>query len=181
MGYNKNIKIPSKKEVKKIFTELELPQNIQRHSMAVSKKGAKIAAKIKNINVNINLVKIGGMLHDIGRSKSHGFDHAVSGGKIIRKYRFSEQLARIAETHILGGLTAKEAEKLDLQPKNYLPETIEEKIVCLADKYYIGTKKVTIEERWGRWFARYGKTDLLKESKKRIERIEIEIYKLMYP
>ena len=174
--------IPSKSEAIGILQKLNLSKNIINHVLAVSRKAIKIATQISIIPINLKLVRIGAILHDIGRVKSHDYDHAVLGGQIIREeLKFSEQLARIAETHILGGISKEEAKDFGLPPEDYLPETIEEKIVCLADKYFIGVKKVSIEQRFKNWFTRYGENDFLLRSKKRVEEIEIFIYKLMFP
>lgn len=173
--------IPSKAEVLNTLTRLNLSRHIINHVMAVSRKAIRIATKIQSIPVDLKVVRIGALLHDIGRTNTHDFNHAIIGGQIIRELGYSEKLARIAETHILGGITEKEARELGLPPKDYIPETIEEKIVCLADKYHIGIKKVTIEHRFRNWFNRFGETELLLKSKKRVEELEISIYKLMYP
>ncbi len=174
--------IPSKTEAISILQKMNLTKNIINHVLAVSRKAIKIATQISVIPINIKLVRIGAILHDIGRVRSHDYDHAVIGGQIIREeLKFSEQLARIAETHILGGISKDEAKEFGLPEKNYLPETIEEKIVCLADKYFIGVKKVSIEQRFRNWFARYGENEFLLRSKKRVEDLEIFLYKLMFP
>jgi uncharacterized protein len=174
--------IPSKSEALTILQKMNLSKNIINHVLAVSRKAIKIATQINVVPINLKLVRIGALLHDIGRSQSHDYDHAVIGGNIIRKeLKFSEQLARIAETHILGGISKEEAKEFGLPLNEYLPETIEEKIVCLADKYFIGVKKVTIEQRFKNWFLRYGENDFLLRSKKRVEDLEIFIYKLMFP
>ena len=127
-----------------------------------------------------DLVEIGALLHDIGRSKTHGFNHALIGGKILRDKGFPEKIARICETHILGGLDKEDIIKLNLKIKDssYLPETLEEKIVCLADKHMAGRREVTIEERFQTWFTKYGKSRILLKSKKRIEKIQKEIQNL---
>ena len=174
--------IPSKTEAINILQEMNLSKNIINHVLSVSRKAIKIATQISVVPVNIKLVRIGAILHDIGRVRSHDYDHAVIGGQIIREeLKFSEQLARIAETHILGGISKEEAESFGLAPKDYLPISIEDKIVCLADKYFIGVKKVSIEQRFKNWFTRYGENDFLLRSKKRVEELEIYIYKLMFP
>ena len=50
----------------------------------------------------------------------------------------SEKLARICERHTGSGITADEIyeRKLPLPEKDFLPETLEEKIICLADKFF---------------------------------------------
>ena len=49
--------------------------------------------------------------------------------------------ARVCERHTGAGLTAEEIEKqnLPLPHKDFLPETIEEKLICYADKFYSKT------------------------------------------
>ena len=46
--------------------------------------------------------------------------------------------ARVCERHTGSGLTAEEISEqtLPLPPRDMLPESIEEKIICYADKFY---------------------------------------------
>ncbi|MHA1820875.1 MAG: HDIG domain-containing metalloprotein [Promethearchaeota archaeon] len=173
--------IPSKSEVLNLLKTLGLPRNIINHVLAVSRKAIKIATGIEAVPVNLKLVRSGALLHDIGRTRSHGLDHAILGAQIIREQGYSERLALIAERHLLGGLTKEEAVELGLPPKDYLPISIEEKIVCLADKYLIGDRYVSIDMRFRNWFSKYGETKLLLTAKKRVEELELFIYKMMYP
>jgi len=176
---SKTDKIPSKTEAINTLIRLNLQRHILNHVLAVSRTAVKIAAKIPS--ADLRLVRIGAILHDIGRIKTHNYDHAYMGGDIIRELGFSEKLARIAECHMLGGITKEEAVELGLPARDFMPETIEEKIVCLSDKYHVGTRQVTIESRFRNWTTRFGETDFLKKSKKRVEDLETGIYKLMYP
>ena len=113
-----------------------------------------------------------------GRTKTHGFKHGLEGGIILKEYGCSDKLIRICETHILGGLDKEDAKKIGLPEKDYLPESLEEKIVCLADKYMKGTKEVTIEQRFTKWFLKYGRTEILLKSRRRIKKIKKEIESL---
>ena len=161
-----------------LLRELRVQYSVRRHSINVANKALRIANKITKVKVDKNLVEIGALLHDIGRSKTHGFKHALIGGKILRERGLPEALARICETHILGGLDREDAKNIGLPDKSYLPETIEEKIVCLADKHMTGIKEVTIDKRFERWFRKYGKSTILLKSKARIEVIQKEIDEL---
>jgi len=76
-------------------------------------------------------------------------------------------------------LDKEDAKSVGLPNGDYLPETLEEKIVCLADKLMAGRREVSIEERFQIWFSKYGKTEELKKSKKRIENIQKEIQNLI--
>ncbi len=170
--------LPDREFVLDLLKILKIPLSVRRHSEKVADKAIQIANKLKNAQVNMNLIEIGALLHDIGRTKTHGFKHALIGGKILRQRGFSEKLARICETHILGGLDIEDAKSVGLPEKNYLPETLEEKIVCLADKLIAGRREVTIEERFENWFRKYGRTTILQKAKKRIEQIQKEIENL---
>ena len=178
MGKKEEI-IPDREFALDLLRRLKIPLSVRRHSEKVADKALEIADKITKTNVDKNLIEIGALLHDVGRTKTHGFRHALIGGKILRERGFSINLARICETHILGGLDKEDAKRFGLPEKDYLPKTLEEKIICLADKQMAGTREVTIKERFDRWFQKYGRSRILLKSKKRIEQIQQEIESLM--
>ena len=162
-----------------LLKKLNIQYSIRRHSEKVADKALEIANNITKANVDKNLIEIGSILHDIGRSKNHGLNHALIGGKILRERGFSEKLAKICETHILGGLDKEDAKEFGLPEKDYLPISLEEKIICLADKLIAGTKEVSLEERFDRWFSKYGQSSILLKSKRRIKKIQKELERLM--
>jgi uncharacterized protein len=171
--------LPDREFVLELLRELKVPYSVRRHSIEVANKAIEIASKIKKAKVNINLVEVGALLHDVGRAKTHGFKHALIGGKILKERGFPEELARICETHILGGLDKIDSKSVGLPPKNYLPSTLEEKIICLADKRLAGRRVVSLKERFDIWFNKYGKTKILLKAQKRVEKIQKEIESLM--
>ena len=158
-----------------LLKKLKVPYNVRRHSLKVAEKAIELAEKIKLREVDMDLIEIGSLLHDIGRCKTHGFNHALIGAKLIRERGLSERLAKICETHILGGLDKEDAKQVGLPERDFLPQTLEEKIICLADKHIAGTKEVSIEQRFEKWFNKYGKTQILIKAKERIEKIQREI------
>ena len=176
---NKEDILPDREFALDLLKKLKIPLSVRRHSEKVADKAIEIANKIKKTKVDMNLIEIGALLHDIGRTKTHSFKHALIGGRILKQRGFSEKLARICETHILGGLDKADAKKVGLPEKDYLPLTLEEKVICLADKHMAGTREVSIKERFNRWFHKYGKSKILVKSKKRIEKIQSEIDALM--
>lgn len=116
------------------------------HCLNVSKVAVKLAERVnaKGIPVDIKLVEIGSLLHDIGRSETHNIDHSAVGGKIARELGLPEPLARIIDRHIGAGIPGEEARRLGLPEGEYVPETVEEKIVAYADKLICGSKVVDI-------------------------------------
>jgi len=171
--------LPDREYAIDLLKKLKIPHSVRRHSEKVAEKALEIANKITKVEVDKNLIEIGALLHDIGRAKTHGFKHALIGGKILRDRSFSDKLAKICETHILGGLDVEDAKRFGLPEKDFLPVSLEEKIICLADKHMAGTREVTIRERFNRWFQKYGKSKILLKSRKRIEEIQKEIESLM--
>lgn len=127
-----------------------------RHSMQVRDKALAILANpsCPPLEFNAELVSAGAMLHDIGILECHApsilcvgthpyIAHGVIGAEMLRDYGRThgldlEPFARICERHTGTGITAKEVREQDLPipERDYLPETPEEKLVCLADKFF---------------------------------------------
>ncbi len=114
--------------------------NIINHIEKVTKKSLEIAKKMKEkgFDVNLELLEIGSYLHDIGRSITHGVSHGVESGRILRKMGFPDPVINLVERHVGAGITSEEAIKLGLPRRNYIPETLEEKILAYADKFLEG-------------------------------------------
>jgi uncharacterized protein len=113
----------------------------------VTKVAIRIANdfKAKGYRVDIKLVEAGALLHDLGRGQTHGIEHGVVGGQIARRLGMPMELAHIIERHVGAGLTVDEARRNNLPRGNYVPETLEEKIVCYADKLIEGAHEVGID------------------------------------
>lgn len=121
------------------------PADVVAHCQKVSNMAASIAERVKE-PVDRELVRLGGLLHDIGRSRTHGIEHAVAGVEIAKRLGFPDQLILIIERHIGAGITAAEAVRLGLPCKEYLPLTPEEKIVSYADNLISGTREMPFYE-----------------------------------
>ncbi len=133
-------------------------EDIVNHSLSVSKKAREIADKIRanGYNIDPDFVEIGAILHDIGRAKSHGIDHGIKGSEILRNSEFSE-FARVCETHVGAGIDKGEAASLGLPAKDYIPKTLEEKVIAHADNLTEGTNYVPISRTIKRIEDRLGK------------------------
>ena len=118
-------------------------QGVLQHVKAVQRAALTIAEDIKahGHNVDLEFIKIATLLHDIGRFQylpgaAESYKHAYVGAELLRKEGLPESIARVAERHIGAGITAEEinSQNLDLPQKDFIPKTIEEKIICYADK-----------------------------------------------
>ena len=116
------------------------------------------------------------MLHDIGIVACdapgiycHGelpyICHGVEGARMLAEAGMLRH-ARVCERHTGSGLTAEEIieEALPLPARDMLPVTIEEKIICYADKFYSKnpsslTRRKSLEEVTA-GMARHGEAPL---------------------
>ncbi len=133
-----------RKEALALLRKHGVGEGIVRHVEKVRDYALEIAAQ--HPEADEELVEAGALLHDIGRARTHGLDHAVVGAAILRGEGVDERIVRIAERHVGAGLTRAEAADLGLPPGDYLPETIEEKIVCHADNLIGNDQRITIHE-----------------------------------
>ena len=140
--------LPSREQALKLLRQSGCRQNVIRHVEAVAELACEIAeaSKERGYQVDVKLVEIGSLLHDIGRSKTHTVHHAVVGAEIARSLGLPEQVVSIIKKHVGGGIVAREAKKLGWPKDVYVPQIIEEKIVCYADKLVEGSRRIPINK-----------------------------------
>ncbi|MGH7493433.1 MAG: HD domain-containing protein [bacterium] len=123
------------------------------HSILVTAKALAIATALmkRNLEVALDLrfIEEAALLHDIGIFRCHapqifcyGDAPYVQHGLIGREILEQEGLPRhalVCERHTGMGLTREEVlqQKLPLPARDFLPLSLEEKIICLADRFYV--------------------------------------------
>ncbi len=128
--------------------------HVVEHCKTVAQYARKMALGINrcaqkrgtSIKVDADAVFLGGLLHDIGRSKTHGIDHAVKGARIALENGLDDKIVNIIERHIGAGITREEAVAFGLPARDYLPVTLEEKIAAHADNLVAGSRIGTMDE-----------------------------------
>ena len=111
----------------KLLKELNCPEWVIEHSKGVSRKACEIASNFDD--VDMELVRVGGLLHDIGRSKTNSIEHAVIGAQILKERRYPQEIINIVERHIGTGLTEDDARQLGLPIKDYTPQKFPMQII----------------------------------------------------
>ncbi len=124
--------------------------DVVAHCVKVCNTALALADRIA-IPLDRELVRQGGLFHDIGRSQTHGIEHAITGVAIAKKLGFRDEVVKIIERHVGAGITAKEAVRLGLPEKDYLPLTPEEKLVSYADNLISGTREMPFYEALDRF------------------------------
>lgn len=150
---------------------------VVKHSRAVAEYAVEIAQKLidRGYDVDLQKVKSGALLHDIGRCRSHGIDHGLCGAKILKKKGFSD-LEGFCLHHIGAGISKKEAEELDLPARNYFPSSLEEKIVAYADNRIRGDERIPLSDTIERIGKKLGKDH---PAIRRIKELDEEINNLI--
>lgn len=163
------------------------------HSRAVADKALRICDAHPELNLDRQFVEEAAMLHDIGifRCDAPGIEcfgtepyvcHGQIGAEIMRKEGYPRH-ARVCERHTGAGLTVAEIlsqhlpitipppprsqDSISPSSNNYepfLPETLEERLICYADKFFSKTRpeiEKTVEQA-ERSLAKFGEEGVLR-------------------
>ena len=121
------------------------------HSRQVAQLAVALGQRLieQHVPVDIEFVEEAAMLHDIGMRYTdapgihcHGTEPYIMHGILGRKMLDGMGLyrhGRVCERHTGTGITADEIISQHLPitpPRDLLPESIEEKLVCYADKFF---------------------------------------------
>jgi uncharacterized protein len=157
---------PEENALKKILTV---------HSRGVADKALRIIDKHPELQLDKTFVEAAAMLHDIGIIGcdapgiqcfgSHPYIcHGRIGAQMLRELpqhidisslgindETLQRLARVCERHTGAGLTREDIinQQLPLPQEDFLPESMEEQLICYADKFFSKTKltqEKTIEQ-----------------------------------
>ena len=130
---------PSEKDCILLLKDAGCNRRVIVHCCTVWTMAEAIAEKIP---CDFDLVRAGALLHDIGRAENHSILHAVIGHSIIKNLGLPNNLAEIVRKHTGAGLDEYDIEEFNLPPGDYIPKTIEEKIVAHADNLVSDNKFV---------------------------------------
>jgi len=139
--------------IQKYYTEKSaLYELLLVHSRAVAEKAMEAAKRHPELLVDQEFVYEAAMLHDIGifmtdAPKIHCFGaypyicHGYLGAELLRREDGLERHARVCERHTGAGISLEDILKrnLPLPHKDLMPETLEEQVICFADKFFSKT------------------------------------------
>ena len=121
------------------------------HSRSVAEMAVEVVRRHPELGADEAFVREAAMLHDIGIfltdapgiqcfGKEPYIRHGLLGGRLLREEGFPRH-ARVAERHTGTGLTEEviRRQQLPLPLEDFSPETVEEQIICYADKFFSKT------------------------------------------
>lgn len=122
------------------------------HACKVAEFALELAHRHPELGVDVQFVEEAAMLHDIGifltdAPRIHCFGkedylcHGYLGAELMRSLGYKRH-ARVCERHTGTGLTKEiiAANGWNLPVRDFLPETIEEQLICFADKFFSKTR-----------------------------------------
>ncbi|MBN2418032.1 MAG: HD domain-containing protein [Deltaproteobacteria bacterium] len=130
------------------LTDEGVSAGVLKHVKAVHLFAVVIGKRLQEqgIEINMPLLEAGALLHDIGRSKTHGLLHAIAGCEIAERLGLESDVILIIRNHIGAGITKEEAAQSGLPAEDFIPVTLEEKIVAAADNLAFGDNLQTIRQ-----------------------------------
>ena len=126
------------------------------HSRQVADRALAILAMhpewVESCEVDPVFVEEAAMLHDIGvvfcdapkiccKGKHAYIEHGYLGAEILRQEGLPKH-ASVAERHTGTGITMEQivCEQLPIPLQDYVPRSLEERLICYADKFYSKTR-----------------------------------------
>lgn len=129
----------------------ELKHILLVHSQSVADKALWIAARHPELKLDETFLYEAGMLHDIGIFLTNAAPiccfgtepyicHGYLGADLVRRDGFSQH-ALVCERHTGAGLSLEEIirQKLPVPQREMLPVSMEEQVICFADKFFSKT------------------------------------------
>lgn len=126
----------------------ELKRILLTHSRMVADRALLIARRHPELHLDEDFLEKAAMLHDIGVFKTDApgiqcfgtepyIRHGIIGAELLRQEGLPE-FARVCERHTGTGITAQQIieRNLPLPVQDFIPETMEEQVICYADKFY---------------------------------------------
>jgi len=124
------------------------------HSRIVTQKSLEIAKNLIDLKPDLEFIEKAAMLHDIGifltRAQSIGCSgtqpyicHGYLGKKLLDEKGLPLKYGLVCERHTGAGITKENifSNNLPLPQRDMVPMSLEEKIICVADKYHSKSPK----------------------------------------
>jgi len=121
---------------------------LKAHGEQVADKALAAAGKVAHLRPDLEFIRTAALLHDIGiyLTNSPGLDchgtepyvrHGVLGRELLDRLGHPRH-ALVCERHVGAGISAEEVRRFDLPlpARDMLPVSIEEQLICYADKFF---------------------------------------------
>lgn len=146
------------------------------------------------LRVDLDLVRTGALLHDIGTYtliqenqkflKDKYIQHGLIGAIFLKEEGFDTRVCDIVKNHIGVGITKEEIEQrnLPLPAQDYIPQTTEERLIAYADNFHSKVPQFNSFDWICQKLGEYGKQKVteLEEYKKKFGLPDLQTYSEKY-
>lgn len=159
--------IPDERQAFALHAKYGSNMHIVRHCQASASISGRLCerAASQGLSVDAKAAVAAALLHDIGRTKTQLANHGQVGADLLAKEGVDAVVVEIVRRHVGAGISAEEAASLGFPPGDYIPRTLEQKIVCFADKMLDGDKARPFEEEVKRFVKKGHDVERLKRLK----------------
>ena len=132
--------IPDEQEALSLHRKYGSSPRIVTHCETVAKVSLRLAGAFhtRGLKVDADAILAGALLHDIGRTQTHTVQHGYAGATILAEEGVDSIVVEIVKRHVGAGIASEEAASLGLPAGDYVPSTLEERVVCFSDKMVSG-------------------------------------------
>ena len=133
--------------IRKYYGEGDLLDLLEIHSECVARKALETAAVVRE-KIDLKFVAEASLLHDIGIIRCYAPDiycngqlpyicHGVAGREMLEQMELPRH-ALVCERHTGSGLSEEDIirQKLPLPLRDMCPRSVEERLICYADKFF---------------------------------------------
>lgn len=89
---------------------------------------------LAGVAVDLTLVALGALFHDLGKVRTGGILHGVEGARLGRHLGLPDGVLDIMEKHVRAGVPLEQAVSYGLPRRDFSLTSLEEKLVIYADK-----------------------------------------------
>lgn len=154
--------------------ESDLYKILLDHSNSVTEKALSLAKNHPELGLDTSFIAEASMLHDIGIFLTNAPDvhcfgkypyicHGYLGSDLLKKEGYPKH-ALVCERHTGAGITKEDIlnQELPIPLRDMLPVSLEEQLICFADKFYSKTKlhKEKSIEKIRKSLSKYGESSV---------------------
>ena len=162
--------IPDERQALSLHEKYGSGERIVKHCQTVTRVSViltdALAARGRVIDGKATLA--GALLHDIGRTRTQSIEHGFVGASLLEQEGVDGIVVEIVRRHVGAGISKEEAASLGFPAGDYIPRTLEQKVMCFSDKMVSSDTVRPFEEEVKRFQRKGHDVDRLKKLKEDI-------------
>jgi uncharacterized protein (TIGR00295 family) len=163
--------VPSAQQALALHKKYGSNDRIVAHCQACARISKTLCERaiVRGHGVDADAAFAGALLHDIGRSQTQLVSHGYVGAGILEKEGIDPVVVEIVRRHVGAGISPEEAMTLGFPSGDYIPRTLEQKLVCFADKMLDGDRARPFEEEVKRFVKKGHDVQRLRRLKEDVD------------